>query len=193
MHWADSVSMNKRMTNPHHYLSIVFWLVLLVSGAGHSAFGQEGVYQDSNAFLTEAFEGMAAPKAGVYSLTQADQGVAKAIFGASYQPVRVRYWRSGDRTAWILHWVGKTKPITAGFVVDKGKSYITRVLVYRESHGAEVRNSFFTKRFKGAELEGGKKYELDQRIHNVAGATMSVDSMREMARFALYLHGRVVK
>ena len=76
-------------------------------------------------------------------------------------------------------------------MVDGGKISIVRVLVYRESHGGEVKNSFFTRQFRGAKLKSPPRYDLSKRIGNISGATMSVNSLRKLSRFALYLHSRV--
>ncbi len=167
------------------------WLALLISGAGSSAYGQAGTYQTSAEFLAEAFAGAGSPSAGSYSLTAADQAAAKAILGHAYGTARLRYWKSGDRTAWILEEIGKTRPITTGFAVDDGKVHLVRVLVYRESHGGEVKNSFFTRQFKGAKLKDPPRYNLSRRINNISGATLSVNALRNLSRFALYLDGKV--
>ena len=86
----------------------------------------------TSAFLKEGLGGSGA--AGTYSLSTTDQAAAKKILGHSYKSSRVRYWKSGKKTAWVLEEIGKTRPITTGFVVDGGKIHMVRVLVYRESH-----------------------------------------------------------
>ena len=48
----------------------------------------------------------------------------------------VAYPSKGE--AWILEEIGKSKPITMGFVVNAGAIEITRVLVFRESRGWEI-------------------------------------------------------
>lgn len=171
-----------------HWCVLTVWLALLFSGASHSAYGQAGTYMSTSQFLQEGFGGT--PGAGTYSLTAADQAAAGAILGHGYQS-RVRYWKSGSKTAWVLDKIGKHKPITTGFVVDGGKISLVRVLVYRETHGGEVKNSFFTRQFKGAKLKDPPRYDLSKRIGNISGATMSVNSLRKLSRFALYLHSRV--
>ena len=176
--------------NQLHRCVIIGWLALFFSGAGQSVYGQVGTYMTSSQFLKEGFGGT--PAAGTYSLTASDQTAAKAILGHGYQS-RVRYWKSGNKTGWILDKVGKHKPITTGFVVDGGKISLVRVLVYRETQGGEVKNSFFTRQFKGAKLKDPPRYDLSKRIGNISGATMSVNSLRKLSRFALYLDSRVAK
>lgn len=167
------------------------WLAPLFGGAGSLAYGQAGTYQTSTEFLAEGFQGKGSPSAKTYSLTSADQEAARAILGHAYGITRIRFWQSGDRTAWILDEIGKTRPITTGFVIDNGKIDLVRVLTYRESHGGEVKNSFFTKQFNGAKLGGAPRYDLSRRISNISGATLSVNALRKLSRFALYLDSRV--
>ncbi len=85
----------------------------------------------------------------------------------------------------ILDEIGKTQPITTGFVVSGGRIEKVKVLIYRESHGFEVRRSSFTKQFKGASLDRSGK--LNRRINNIAGATLSVRALTKLAGVALYL------
>jgi Na+-transporting NADH:ubiquinone oxidoreductase subunit NqrC len=59
------------------------------------------------------------------------------------------------------------------------------VLIFRESHGWEVRHDFFTDQFKGLTLDGDSN--LSARIDGISGATLSVNALRNLARFALYL------
>lgn len=170
---------------------IIGWLALLIGSAGFSAYGQAGTYQSTNEFLEEGFFGKGTPSAGAYALSSADQAAAKAILGHSYGASRLRYWKSGDRSAWILEEIGKTRPITTGFVVDGGKIHLVRVLIYRESHGGEVKNKFFTKQFDGAKLGSAPRYDLSRRINSISGATLSVNALRKLSRFALYLDSKV--
>ena len=102
----------------NHRLQIA-WLALLFCGASPAAFGQAGTYMSTSAFLKEGLGGSGA--AGTYSLNATDQAAAKKILGHSYKSSRVRYWKSGNKTGWVLDKIGKYKPITAGFVVDGGK------------------------------------------------------------------------
>jgi uncharacterized protein with FMN-binding domain len=101
----------------------------------------------------------------------------------------LRYWHQGSRTAWILEEIGKVKPITTGFVVEDGKISQVQVLIYRESHGWEVKHPFFTDQFIGAQL--AENLKLDRRIDSIAGATLSVNALRKMGQLALYLDGQV--
>ena len=85
----------------------------------------------------------------------------------------------------ILDEIGKTQPITIGFVVIGDKVEQVKLLIYRETIGAEVRRTSFTNQFKGATL--GSNGKLSRRINNIAGATLSVRALTELGRVALYL------
>ena len=111
------------------------------------------------------------------------------ILAHPYKGLRIRYWQEQDKSAWILEEIGKEKPITVGFVVRDGRIQQVKVLVFRESRGWEVRHSFFTDQFKQAGLTG--THELDTRIDNISGATLSVRAVSKLARIALLLDNRV--
>ena len=61
-----------------------------------------------------------------------------------------------------------------------------KVLIYRESHGWEVKHDFFTDQFNGLALE--EDNGLDGYVDNISGATMSVDALRNLGKLALFLH-----
>ncbi len=136
-----------------------------------------------SAFIASSFKGK--PQAGALTLSKKMQVEIKRFIGRAYSPAKVRYWTDGTRTAWILSEIGKTKPITTGYVVAKGKIERVQVLIYRESHGWEVRQPFFTRQFSGAGLD--HKAKLSKRIDNISGATLSVTALTKMAKLALYL------
>ncbi|MGK0190085.1 MAG: hypothetical protein ACI9R3_005905 [Verrucomicrobiales bacterium] len=163
-------------------LALVSLVGLLVLAAETPA--QEDVYQKPSAFLAETFGGKI-PKAGVVTLAKSHQSQIKKLIGRPYGAGRVRYWTDGKKTAWILEAIGKTKPITTGYVVASGKIASVKVLIYRESHGWEVRQTFFTKQFREASLKGNGK--LTKPIDNIAGATLSTRALTKLAKLALYL------
>jgi hypothetical protein len=107
------------------------------------------------------------------------------ILGHPYARKEVDYWRAEEKTVWILEALGKTHPITTGFVVRDGRISTCEVLVYRESRGREVRADRFVRQFRGASLTRDRG--LDRRIDAITGATISVNAMKNMARLALYL------
>lgn len=152
-------------------------------GAGMGAAWAEEVYQAPDAFVTESFGG-APPSARVLWLTGKVRDRVREMIGRE-PPLRMRYWARGTRTVWILEEIGKVKPITAGFVVEGHALARMRVLIYRESHGWEVRYPFFTDQFKGLTLAADD--DLSEQVDGISGATLSVNALRRMARLALYL------
>lgn len=139
-------------------------------------------------FLSGAFDGDP-PEASLLWLTGERGNTAKRILGHRPASLRVRYWRDGERTAWIIEETGKEKLITAGFVIDAGRLADVKVLAFRESRGWEIRHDFFTEQFDGVGLNGNTM--LDEPIDNITGATLSVNAMQRMARLALFLDGEI--
>jgi len=147
-----------------------------------------GVYQEPDAFIAEAFDGTP-PKPSVLWLDKELKQQFADILAHPYKGLRIRYWQQQDKSAWILEEIGKEKPITVGFVVRDGRIQQVKVLVFRESRGWEVRHSFFTDQFKQAGLT--ERHQLDTRIDNISGATLSVRAVSKLARIALLLDTRV--
>jgi hypothetical protein len=146
------------------------------------------VYVAPEAFVSASFGGQS-PAVAVLWLTRTMREQAAKILGHEPAGLRVRYWAQAGRTAWVLDEVGRTEPITVGVVVDQGRIERLQVLIYRESHGAEVRLPQFTGRFEGAgrKSDGG----LDRSIDGISGATLSVAALQRVAELALYLHSQV--
>lgn len=144
----------------------------------------EDVYQSPEAFIEESF-GEQTPAQKIIWLKQDLKKKVKAILGHDYPSFRIRYWQADRRTAWILEEIGKVKPITTGIVVNAGKIQTLKVLVYRETHGWEVKYPFFTNQFKGRSLTDSKR--LDRKIDGISGATLSVYALERLGRLALLL------
>ena len=147
----------------------------------------EHVYKKPSDFIKSAFGGQI-PPTSIISLSGEVKSRARSIMAHNYRESRVRYWKQGRRSVWILEEIGKTKPITTGFVVEGGRIRSVEILIYRESHGWEVSKPFFTKQFSGASLKSGDR--LSASIKNVAGATLSVRAVSKLARLALYLDSK---
>ena len=98
---------------------------------------------------------------------------------------RVAYWQAAASTAWILQGRGRTGVFTAGFVVYEGRIVDCRVLEYHESHGRAIKSKRFLRQFRNAGLRDDR--QLDRRIDGVTGATISVKSITNLARLALFL------
>jgi len=146
----------------------------------------EKVYEKPSEFLARNFGSV--PKARVIELSRKQQDFIKKVLGHEYESKRIRYWKAGDKTAWILNEVGKTEPITTGFLVHDGRIAEMQVLIYRESHGWEVSKPFFTKQFEGARLKDGR---VDREIDGIVGATLSVRALTKLSAVSLYLSEQV--
>jgi hypothetical protein len=119
------------------------------------------------------------------------QPAVHAILEHDYPAARVRYWRGGTRTVWVLDEIGKEMPITIGIAIDNGAVERVKVLVYRESRGWEVKSPAFTAQFYGARLADGQK--LDKQIDGISGATLSVRALSRLTRLALLFDRQISK
>jgi len=160
----------------------VLALAFLLAGA------RAAVYQSHEDFLAAAFAGDPPPPA-LFWLRGEVKAEVERILGHPYAGLRIRYWRRGPRTAWILEEIGKERPITAGIVIRDGAVERVRVLAFRESRGGEVRHGFFLDQFPGTRLRGDGR--LDRQIDGITGATLSVRALKRLVRLALHLDGRV--
>jgi hypothetical protein len=163
----------------HHLLTII----LLIAASGIAQAGTT-VYQKPSDFIRSACGGQI-PTSKYLTLTSSHQGKIRRLMGHEYRPSRVRYWTYRGKMVVILDELGKTQPITTGYVVSGGKIELVKMLIYRETIGAEVRRTSFTNQFKGAAL--GSSGKLSRRVNNIAGATLSTRAMMEMGRVAIYL------
>lgn len=141
-------------------------------------------------FLQQAFA-TAEPVAQMLWLTPPVKQRAAAILGHDFPGLRTKYWRQGERTAWVLDEIGKEQPITLGVVVEQGQILNIEVLAYRESRGGEIRHGFFRRQFDRATLKPGDK--LDRAIDGITGATLSVGAMTRIARLALAFHDEALR
>ena len=164
-------------------------LLFLIVGVVPVSAADEQIYLTPDAFLAEAFA--TPPPPSMLWITAEIQPDIEKILGHPPPRLRQRYWKDGAKTAWILEEIGKEEFITAGFVVVNDRIEKTRVLIYRETRGMEVRYPAFLKQFEGTQLT--EKQRLSKRIDGIAGATLSVWAMERMARAALYFHRHVQK
>ncbi len=178
----------------------VLLLIMLLTFATAKVVAK-GVYLTAPAFLEQCF-GTTSPELHAHWLTDQDKRRAREIFNRDYAGLRVRYWRSGDRTAWIFDEIGKTQPITIGVLVAEHQIKNISILEFRESRGGEIRHPFFTSQFVGLSLrrqdserdskaEVHDTAELDGTVDGITGATLSVRAVTRVARFALYLNRQV--
>ena len=147
------------------------------------------VYLEPGDFLSQSFP-ETSPDADRLLITGKLKTNLQKVLSGRYSKIRVPYWQSGNRTAWILERIGKERLITAGFVVEDNRIVSFKVLIFRESRGWEIHNEFFTEQFDNAYLKD--KQKLSNQVDNITGATMSVDAMKTLARMALLLHAEVI-
>jgi len=145
----------------------------------------KSIYQEPEDFISEVFAD-ASPEVKRLWLKKDLQLKIHSILGHDLGLLRVRYWHDKHRTAWVLEEIGKTEPITLGFVINRGVIEVVRVLIFRESRGWEIRHPFFTDQYKNAGLNSN--LELNQQIDGISGATLSVAAANKLARLALLLH-----
>lgn len=138
-------------------------------------------------FLGETFA--SAPAAETLWLSGDLLPAVRGILGHDYPAPRLRYWRTGQRTAWVLDEIGKEMPITVGIALENGVVQSVRVLAYRESRGWEVKSPTFTAQFTGARLDSDHK--LDKSIDGISGATLSVRALSRLTRLALMLERHI--
>lgn len=149
-----------------------------------------GVYQQPDDFISQAFNAPT-PKAKVFWIDDEAQDVIEEILSHRFKKMRLRYWQQESETVWILEEIGKESPITVGIHIKDQAIAQTKVLVYRESRGDEVRHDFFTDQFKSAKLKDDLK--LNQHIDGITGATLSVRALTKLSRIALWLDAHVTK
>ncbi len=164
--------------------SLVLCLVTVVTVAAGVA--AEKVHEKPSAFLQRHFGAM--PDTRMLKLDASMQRGLRPILGHEYPQKQVRYWQAAGKTALILEEIGKTEPITVGFIIKSGAVVETKVLIYRESHGWEVSRPFFTRQFVGARLEGDR---VDCEIDGIVGATLSVRALTRLTAAALYLDQQI--
>jgi hypothetical protein len=131
------------------------------------------------------------PKAKAIWLTGDLKGKVTQALGSAPSKLREKVWQKDQTQVFILEQIGKVKPITTAWKVVDGKILETKVLIYRESRGGEVRFPFFTDQFQGVGLKSPEK--LNHDIDGISGATLSVWAMKKMARQALVLHQHLDK
>ncbi|MFZ5757418.1 MAG: FMN-binding protein [Pseudomonadota bacterium] len=166
--------------------SLLILLLVLTAPALSLAATTEPV----DAFVADAFEGRPHESRMLW-LTPDIKARAARILGHDYAGLRVRYWRGGTRTVWVLDEIGKELPITIGVVVDRDRIVRTRVLAFREARGGEVRHGFFTRQFADAALVADDR--LDRSIDGITGATLSVWAVTRVSRLALAFHQEALR
>jgi len=166
----------------HHACGMVFLLLALIRPVPGLA-EDINVLMSTEDFLAHAFDGQY--QSDIVWITPSFRRQLEQAMNSSFRGARVRYWRNGNRSAWVLERIGKERPITAGFVVENNQILLSRLLTYRESRGGEIQYPGFIAQFKGASLD--KANRLNRHIDGITGATLSVDAMKRMATASLLM------
>ena len=119
---------------------------------------------------------------------EAEERVARAVGHPLHERKFVLYRgiKAGNLlgTAMMGEELGKFRSITSMTVVGPdGKVQDVKVLVYRESHGNDVRRKRFLYQYLGKGRED--PIQINQDITSISGATISVRSMNAQVRKAL--------
>jgi FMN-binding protein len=168
-----------------HRLILLLTGPILLAGFFVTTAQAESVYQQPDDFISEVFVNQQAEVKRLWISKELQEKI-RIILGHDIGLLRLRYWQYEQRTAWILEEIGKTEAITFGFVINRNAIELTRVLIFRESRGWEIRYPFFTDQYKNAELDSD--LQLNQSIDGISGATLSVAAFTKLARLALLLH-----
>ena len=184
--------MNRDITLRLIFLSLLPILVIgvavLATGSALAASGSDDDRALAADFIKQVF-GTPTPRAQVIWMSGDTKKAVRAALGERPAFLRQRYWRDGQRTAWVIDQVGKERPITFGVVVNNGRIEQLRVLAFRESRGGEIRHAFYTDQYRYAGLD--TDHRLDQTIDGITGATLSHRAAKKVSRLALILHQRV--
>lgn len=168
----------------------IFTLLLFTKNI--SAFAQgtykpaERVFNGTSDYVKSCFDGEAPKKATMWVFGNLRDNINYVIDGANNTPVPYRYWKSDNRTLRVLNSVARTRPITAGIVVEDEKILDISFLSYRKSSLHEVQSPAHRAQYYGAIIT--PQNSLDLLINVISDSTLSVNSMKRMARIALLLH-----
>lgn len=101
--------------------------------------------------------------------------------------------QKGKTLGWVIidDVVGKHEFITyaAGIDLD-GKVVGVEVLEYRETHGGQIRDVSWRKKFAGKKL--GDPFQLDVDVPNISGATLSCRNVLDGVKRLLVIHRLVL-
>ena len=168
--------------------SLLFALFLLGLSSVVTSASAATEYQSSEDFITQSFNGHSGTSEVIWIDDDAKQ-VIESILSHSFNKMRLRYSAFENQTVWIMEEIGKESMITVGIHVKDNQIAKTKVLVYRESRGDEVRHDFFTNQFISAKL--GADLQLDKHIDGITGATLSVRALTKLSRIALWLDAHI--
>lgn len=164
---------------------VKFLIIIAFTLFNLSSAHAKNMSSEEESFLGSIFTGEIPKKKRLIVKGDKKEDIQK-IMGDRYNKRIFSYWENDTEQVWILNSIGKYKPITAGFVINSCKIKSSHVIVYREAIGYEIKYPNFLIQLKDAEIKDNMK--LNSKIDNISGATLSVNSMRRMARTALLLN-----
>lgn len=104
----------------------------------------------------------------------------------------LKFFYGCDNVALIDDVIGKHLPITFMVVLSKnGKVNFVEILAYREPYGGEIRSKYFLSQFKEKTINDSLR--VNKEIRNIAGATISVNSITYAVKRTLFLYENYVK
>ena len=160
-----------------------FTIIIALTIFNNSAIAK--ISQQEKVFLDKIFKDNMPEKQRII-LKSNNMDQMKKIMGHKYKKRIFSFWKNDNNQVWILNSIGKYKPITAGFVIDNCRIKSSHVITYREQHGYEIKFPSFLLQFTNAEIDSS--IDLNVKIDNISAATLSVNSMKRMARAALLLN-----
>ena len=143
------------------------------------------VYETQAEFLDRAFSG-SPPAPALIWLSGDRKSTVREIMGHDYPALRLRYWCTAGRSAWVVEEIGKELPITVGVIIEGDYIESLRVLTYRENRGEEVSTPAFSDQFIDSSLDS--KGALNKNIDGISGATLSVQALTRLATMVLFLN-----
>ena len=117
-----------------------------------------------------------------------ENGIYEIMNDTYHTPV-IKYWKVGNKVAFILEAIGKHEYITTGYLVENNQISDAKVITYRENYGYEIKYDYFLDQIKGNTLKTSNR--LTKKIANISGATMSVNSMRKLSKLSLFLYTKI--
>lgn len=104
----------------------------------------------------------------------------------------VKFYYGCDNVAIIDEVLGKHLPITFMVVLNKkGSIQFIEILAYREPYGWEIKNKSFLSQFENKTIRDSLR--VNREIKNIAGATISVNSITYAVKRTLFLYENYVK
>lgn len=104
----------------------------------------------------------------------------------------LKFYYGCDNVAVIDEVVGKHLPITFMVVLNKeGYVEFVEILAYREPYGWEIKNKSFLSQFENKTIKDSLR--VNKEIKNIAGATISVNSITYAVKRTLFLYENYVK